>query len=313
MEFRTEITPAQLLAIDQHSSVVSIGSCFADHMGNQLIRHGFYVLNNPFGNIFHPIPMADLLKRALHEKYFALDDAQCINQRYFLWQTHGQISNTTAESLIVDANAKLTALRTELLTAKLLLITFGTAWGYTLKSSSLVVANCHKAPGNLFYKECTSLGLLTQAWNQLLHELREFNPEMRIITSVSPVRHWKDGAEGNSKSKAILRLLCDALAANENAMYFPAFELVTDDLRDYRFYADDLLHPTPFAVQYVWQKFAQACLNAQAIQVGTEVEKLHRFLSHRPIHDSNSDAVSTITEKIMKLQMEHPFLNLPKH
>lgn len=312
MNFRTEISPERIMSITQKDRIVSLGSCFSDNIGQRLEKQGFYTLNNPFGNIFHPTPIAELISRALHQKPFSIEEAQLINNRYYLWQAHGHLSDVSAEKLIEIANSKLTELRSELTNGKVLLITFGTAWGYLHLDTNLVVANCHKAHGNLFEKQCTSLETLTIQWHVLIQELFEFNQNLRVVFTVSPVRHWKDGAEGNSKSKAILRLLCDALQKRDNVFYFPAFELLTDDLRDYRFYADDLLHPTPFAINYVWEKFSCACLSQNAITLGTEVEKLHRFFAHRPIHSSNKDAFTDQAAKIERLKLEFPFLKFPQ-
>ncbi len=284
MKFRTEVTPHPLPVFDQDTSVLSLGSCFSENIGQRLQRYGFRCVINPFGILFHPSAIAQLIARAIGGNPFTQSDTIENEGRWYLWDAHGRISHIEREALLVEANQCLDDFRLHMRASGRMLITFGTAWVFHLKEDHRLVANCHKIPADHFTRTLSALEDMRAQWKAIIASMHQLNPDLNIVFTVSPVRHWRDGAEGNSLSKATLRVLVDSLCQEENCHYFPSYEIMMDDLRDYRFYKDDMLHPTDQAVAYIWEKFSQASLTDEAARIGKEHEKHWKRSQHRPLH-----------------------------
>lgn len=270
--------------IDYPSRVLLFGSCFAAHMGDRLAYFQFRQWTNPFGVIFHPAPMAALVARALEQRPFTSDE---LFQHQGLWRSyaaHGSLAHPDADGTLARLNQSLETLETALRTATHMVLTLGTAWGYRHLDTDAVVANCHKQPGGHFQKELTGVAALTGILNNLMQGIRMVNPEVALILSVSPVRHLRDGLVENQRSKAHLVSAAHAAAEGHNAQYFPAYELLVDELRDYRFYAEDLAHPNAVAVAHVWEHFREAWVSPGALPVMDRVEALRKGLAHRPLN-----------------------------
>lgn len=286
MNFRTEI-PLQPsdLKFSHRTSFFVAGSCFAERIGQWLNTYRFSTELNPNGTLFHPIPLARTLGRILNQNHYQTNDLILHNNRYCSFDHHGAFSGTDSLALLKLMNDKLqTACRT-LQLADALIITWGSAWAYHSQSHGLVVANCHKMPQQNFRKELTPHDKIYQEWTLFIQTLRSVNPTIQIIISVSPVRYLRDGVHGNQVSKAHLMLAADALANNfEGVHYFPAYEILLDELRDYRFYAEDMLHPTKQAVDFIISKFETMYLSTECISTVRQIEPLIKFIHHRPLH-----------------------------
>lgn len=295
MKFRTEYTvqPSERL-LNPEESVVLIGSCFTDYIGERMRACRWKAFPNITGTLFNPSSIAGILHLALTwEKPFDVID-RSLAQRDKLWVSWLADSRCTTYSKR-DTDDRIfnrfLRLRERLEEARTLIVTFGTAWIYELRERpGYVVSNCHKFPTDTFVRRRLSVNEIVEEWNKLLRLLAEKYPEMRVIFTVSPVRHLKDGFEGNSRSKAILQLACEELCnSNEGVDYFPSYEIMNDDLRDYRFYSSDLVHPSPEAVDYIWEKFQDRYLSKESRALLAEGEKVTKRLNHRPIMYDNSE------------------------
>lgn len=295
MKFRTEFEARQSdKLLDPEQSVVLIGSCFTDYIGERMRKCRWAAFPNITGTLFNPASIAKTLRIATdwHKPFEIIEDS--LAQRDRLWVTWLSDSGcTTYSSLDTKGRLfdRLLELNERLRDAKTLIVTFGTAWIYELRErQGYIVANCHKFAADIFLRRRLSISEITAEWNELLGTLREKYPDLRIIFTVSPVRHLKDGFEGNSRSKAILQLACEEICnGNTNAEYFPSYEIVNDDLRDYRFYASDMVHPSAEAVEYIWEKFQDRYLSPASRALLKEGEKITKRLNHRPIMYGNSE------------------------
>ncbi len=282
MKFRTEIRVAPLgTAIGHADGVLFFGSCFADEMCRRMASLKFRAEGNFTGPLFNPASVAALLRRAGDPAPVASDELrQDADGWWFHYDASTLLSAPDRETALGRCNEALDRLRTLLPAARCVVVTFGTAWVYRLRENGRIVANCHKQPQSLFERERLGVGAIVEEWSQLLAGPLA---EKEVIFTVSPVRHLGDGLEGNSLSKAVLRLAVGELTERfDRAHYFPAYEILTDDLRDYRFYADDLVHPSQQAVDYVWERFAEAALSDEARRLLPEVERLAAQCNHRP-------------------------------
>lgn len=289
MKFRTEYEakPADRF-LNPEEPVVLIGSCFTDYIGERMRTCRWSAFPNVTGTLFNPKSIETVLRIACSRDNISDTIKDSIASRDPLWVSWLADSGCTSyskdetERRVFD---RLISLRDKLENARTLIVTFGTAWIYELKERpGYVVANCHKFPSDTFTRRRLSISEISDDWKILVGLLTDTYPELRIILTVSPVRHLKDGFEGNSRSKAILQMACEEIcAANDRVEYFPSYEIMNDDLRDYRFYESDLVHPSPMAVDYIWQKFQDRYLSKESRALLAEGEKLTKRQNHRPI------------------------------
>lgn len=282
--FRTTFgIAAPLQRIGLPDRLFSIGSCFSDHIGGLLQAHKFRILSNPFGVIFDPLSIFGALRMALGEAQ--VQEGLYVEQegvwRHF--QFHSDVHAYTEAALREALQAQCAAAGAQLRQSRFLLLTVGTAFVFRELESGQVVANCHKQPARRFGQELLSPEQIAQDFGALLPLLP---PDMQVVLTVSPVRHTRNGMPDNQLSKSILRYACHLMQqqAPERVHYFPAYELLMDDLRDYRFYAEDMVHPSTQAVRYVWERFAACWLDGAAQDFLPRWEKILRALSHRPFH-----------------------------
>ena len=249
--------------------IMLMGSCFAENIGERLSDNQFKTDLNPFGTLYNPASVASALKRLLHPVPFTTTDLFQQDGVYHSFAHHSRFSSTSEADCLEQINNRLNDSATFLTKASRLIITFGTAYVYQLKSSGEVVTNCHKLPEKLFERSMLSVETITEEWQILLQQLWQHNPLLKVLFTVSPIRHWKDGAHGNQLSKATLLLAIDQLQQRfpKQIHYFPAYELMMDELRDYRFYADDMLHPSPLATDYIWERFKESLLTNEALKL----------------------------------------------
>ncbi len=294
-----------------------LGSCFADNIGMKMKEHRFNTSVNPFGVLYNPLSVALGCECLLKPVPFAEDDLFYYDGVYHSFMHHGKFSDVSMENGLVGINEALSAAASFFRDLSYLVITFGTAYVYRLKSDGQVVANCHKLPAAQFERELLTVDQIVDKWSVLLENIWSENPLLKVIFTVSPIRHWKDGAHFNQISKAMLLLAEQALAEKypDRISYFPAYELMMDELRDYRFYADDMFHPSDMAVDYIWKRFCDVYMETDIKDVLKEVENVNRALSHRPLNPSASAYKQFLMQtllKIRRLQSENPYICLSK-
>ena len=320
MNFRTQITiPKTNHPIDYNSKVISIGSCFAMNISSKLEYFKFQQYGNPFGILFQPNAIENLLSRAIENRLFTQDDLVFENELWHCLEVHSELSNSDQLDMLINLNGILTFLCGQLQSATHLIITFGTAWTYRFTDSQKRVANCHKIPQSKFTKELLSVEEILSSLQNSHTLLKKFNPDLNFIYSISPVRHLKDGFVENQQSKAHLIVALHqfmgqlSTAEQKKAHYFPAYEIMMDDLRDYRFYEQDMLHPNETAIQYIWELFTETHISYHAFPIMNELESIQKGLAHRPFNPTTEQHqlfVQKLHERIEQLQAKHPFLRL---
>ena len=290
MKWRTEVNiePNYGFLTYDHS-ILSIGSCFADEIGHKLKRSGFDIDVNPFGVIFNPVSLLQLIQDALDEnprEQFIVERAG----KWYHYGYHSEVFGESSQDLLEKVQKINHSTKLRIASADHLFLTFGTTWVYRLLQNELIVANCHKMPAELFHKERIGLKRLDEFSMGLFTRLFELNPKLKVTLTVSPVRHSKDGLHENNLSKSVLHLYCDFLQRNfENINYFPAYELVVDELRDYRFYKEDLVHPNEQALEYVFNKFGEAYFDPRTSKKYELYEKLRKAESHEHMNASKEE------------------------
>ncbi len=272
--------------LDFGTGIVTIGSCFSDEIGHRLAEGGFSVEQNPFGTLYNPASVAAALERVADDREIGSDDLVEHEGLWHSWHHHGAFSRSTADETLAVCNARIHQAHAALKEADLLMLTFGTAWVF--EHNGKVVANCHKLPPQNFVRRCMTVDEIVSRWMPLLNKLSALNARLTILFTVSPIRHMADGAHGNQLSKATLLLAEEELLRARNqggkVHYFPSYEIVLDELRDYRFYAADMAHPTPLAVDIVWDRFQQACMTPSTIQQAHLNAKQRKREKHIPLH-----------------------------
>lgn len=258
-----------------------LGSCFSDHIGNFFQEMSFNTLSNPFGTLFNPVSIATALKMCMNPELFDEQYIDFFNEKWISYAHHGKFSHPDKETFLQNIRQNLDKAHDFLNSANYLFITFGTAYCYHLIERDLIVANCHKIPANQFEKQLLTIEQIVGLYQDLLEQLRQFNPQLKIIFTVSPVRHLADGFHENQISKSTLHLSVNQLVDNINTYYFPSYEMVQDDLRDYRFYAADLCHPSDAAVTYIREKLTEALFTPETQERMKEVVKENKAQGHR--------------------------------
>lgn len=301
---------ASPFSITHQSKILSMGSCFAQAIGQKMADAKFDILINPFGTIFHPLALERLLDGAIFSDSF---DENLILERdglFFHYEAHSDLSGKTREVLLEKLNQQRNSVLDFLKTGTHLILTFGTAWGYELRGSGLV-ANCHKQPQALFDKRLWKIEEMETRLLGLFHNFLQINPKLRIVLTLSPVRHIKDGIPENQLSKSMLRVLCSNLENRiEQVSYFPAYEILMDELRDYRFYKSDLIHPSEEAENYIWEKWKMAFLDLETQAKVAEISKIRQDLAHRPFNpssESHQKFLKNLLAKLERLNAEFDF------
>ena len=301
------------VAISYSSQVFLMGSCFVENIGQKLTHHKFQTTINPFGIVFHPIAIKNLLQRIVEQRLFNEADIFYHNEQWHCFQVHSELSHSDKKLFLNSLNNQLKVSFNQLKQATHVLLTFGTAWGYVYKKNQILAANCHKVPQQQFEKQLSSVSALERCFTSCFELIHQLNPKAEIITTISPVRHVKDGIVENNRSKAnLLTALHSSIENSSLINYYPAYELVMDCLRDYRFFKPDLVHPNDLAIEYIWEHFLDTYLHKSETQKTLKrVEEIQRGLAHKPFN-SKSEAhvkfVASITKKIEYLGKEFPFI-----
>lgn len=298
MKFRTEIDKPQLKGrIDYNSKIVTLGSCFAENITKRLAAAKFCVKHSPVGILFNPASIASTLT-AFAERG-AVDCGRIVrrSEGWVSLDCHSELAMPTEEEAIKTLQNAIDEGHKLLRSATCVIITFGTAWVYEHIATGRVVANCHKQPSREFCRRRMSVEEIVTLFKPLMEGVLR---DKHVIFTVSPIRHTADGLTENCVSKAILRLAADTLSSTyDNADYFPAFEIVTDDLRDYRFYAEDMVHPSAQAVEYIWQRFIESALADSAVELLPKVEKIIAAATHKPFNP-NSEEYAKFCKRYLK-------------
>ena len=315
MKFTTLVPiPNSIHPLDYDSLILSLGSCFAVNMGEKLDYFKFQNTTNPFGIIFNPISIERSIVRAVNQKKFIEEDVFFHNERFHCYEVHSDLSSANQQELLDSLNASLEFTYQKIKAASHILVTYGTSWVYQDKNSGAVVANCHKMPQTHFDKHILSVASIEAAIQNTVDAIRKVNPNCSFVFTLSPVRHIKDGFIENQRSKAHLITALQNLLSNhllDKANYFPAYEIVMDELRDYRFYGEDLVHPSSMAIEYIWQRFRGSSISETAMSTLDEVEAIQKSLLHKPFNplaESHQKFQSKLQEKISKLQERYPFM-----
>lgn len=313
MDFRTIIRPINHCGkISHESAVLMMGSCFSDNIGAKLQNALFDIEINPFGTLYNPASIALAVTSLIEKRKFSVENLFEHEGRFHSFSHHSAFSGTDAQEVVERINRRISKAFAVLKSATTLIVTFGTAYVYTLVSDNSVVSNCHKLPSEHFVRRRMGINEIVQQWNVVINNLSKFNPDLNIIFTVSPIRHLSDGANENQLSKSTLLLAVDQLCAtHKQLVYFPSYEIMMDDLRDYRFYATDMTHPSETAIDYIYDIFANSFFTETTKQLSKECEKLTRRLRHRFMTDDISaiERFNCATEQIKQnLLNAHPYL-----
>jgi hypothetical protein len=313
MDFRIAFAPkpfAEKISIGQELFLT--GSCFTEQIGSKLIAHKFKVTDNPHGILFNPSSMCKALQSYMSNKLYHANDLFFHDGLWGSWDHHTRFSDVTPETCLQKINVSQTKAQQALRSASWLIMTLGSSFVYEIESG-MTVANCHKVPADKFNKRLLPAESICFLFDKIIKELKLFNPSLQIIFTISPVRHLRDGFVENNRSKAnLITAVHELVSGFDHVHYFPSYELVIDDLRDYRFYAEDMVHPNYQATQYVWEKFKETCVDHESILLMKEIHAIHIAARHRSMHpgtDAHQTFLKTHIEKTMSLSNKYPQLD----
>ncbi len=296
--------------IDYNSRLFFLGSCFSDYIGKKMQQLKFTICHNPFGIVYNPISICNSILQLLYKEKFIEKDLNFHNELWFSYSHNTQFSDVDKSLCLKRINKSFEEARNFIQKSDVLLFTLGTSWVYELKETGEVVANCHKIPSAKFNRRFSPVDVTTENFCNAIQELRKSNPSVKIVFTVSPIRHWKDGAVENQRSKAALLLAIAKVQEQlEDVFYFPVYEIFMDELRDYRYYADDMLHPSVSGIEYTWERFADTFLSEESKKIISKVQSILNKINHRPLHE-NTNAylkfVSSLREEIIHFQKNYP-------
>ena len=313
MKLQTQIPLKPLEnSIDYNAKVFLMGSCFVENIGKKFSYYKFQSLVNSFGIIFHPKAIENLISRIIQQKKFTKEDVFFLNERWHCFEVHSVLSNPSEEIFLNKLNEILEESFSFLKTASHIVFTLGTAWGYENKESANLVANCHKVPQKNFNKVLFNAIEIEASLKIITRLIKEINPKAAILFTVSPVRHLKDGFIENQRSKAhLITAIHQIIEKDTSISYFPSYEIMMDELRDYRFYAEDMIHPNKTAINYIWEKFKETAVASSCTNTMKEVEKIQSGLSHRPFNTESDEFIKfqeKLQQKIVYLSEKHPHI-----
>jgi len=306
MKLQTKIPlTKQQNQIDYNSKVLLMGSCFVENMGAKLDYYKFQTLLNPFGILFHPLAIEKLVSRALNDGFFKEDDVFFFKEQWHCFEVHSVLSNSSKENLLQQLNDSLLLLKEYLFKATHIIFTFGTAWVYRFNETNLVVANCYKIPQQQFTKEILSIEEITASIKNTVSIIKNVNSEVTFINTVSPVRHLKDGFVENSVSKSHLVSAVFEIVKKSRLLSgveaFPSYEIMMDELRDYRFYKEDMIHPNSTAIQIIWEAFNEVWISSETKILQKEIANIQSSLQHRPFNPESEGHLSFLKKLEIKI------------
>lgn len=312
-EIKIEKTDFQ---IDHQTPVLTIGSCFSDNIGNLLESYKFQVLRNPFGVLYNPVSIAQVLRFAMTKKNIEPNDLIQHNNLWHSFHFHGSFSSKNIDETLKKTNATIIECHQFLSQTEFLIVTLGTSWVYEHVNTGTIVSNCHKIQEKAFNRYRLTIDAISKDWISLITQLQNFNPKLKIIFTISPVRHLKDGAHENQLSKSSLLLAVDEIqkkTGTQSTIYFPSYEIIMDELRDYRFYTSDMIHISDVATQYVFEKFKSTFFQAPTIRCMNEIRQIVQASEHRFLTDNTQEIkkfADSFLTKIEEIEKKYPGLNL---
>lgn len=318
MELYTKVnTPPAIFHFSHTDQTLLLGSCFVENIGKRLEENKFKVDINPFGILYNPASVASAIRMLMYPKEYTPYDLFEREGCFHSFAHHSRFSAVSQQETLKSINNRLQQAAEALTHTTRLVVTLGSAFVYRLKTSGELVANCHKLPDGLFERQRLEVEEIVAEWRVLLLNLWEQNPKVKILFTVSPIRHWKDGAQGNQLSKATLLLAVDRLRQlfPEQVAYFPAYEIQLDELRDYRFYAEDMLHPSAQAIDYIWERFAETHLSEEAKTILVAWQEIQKALRHKPFQPESEVHKRFMHQTLLKIEQLHqkfPYFDIRK-
>ena len=309
VDFSTVFSP-----MTHADKILLMGSCFATNIGRLLNDAKFLCDVNPYGVVYNPASISASLREIMAGKMYGVDDLFFYGECWHSAMHHGDFSAPDIDETLSRINDRINGAHRRMTSLSYLLITFGTAWVYEQKGNGKIVGNCHKQPEKVFNRRKLSVEEIVQDYTSLITQLKQINPSLKLFFTVSPIRHVRDGMHQNQLSKSTLLLAIDILQEKypESIYYFPAYEIVLDELRDYRFYAEDMVHPSELAVKYVWEKFIEYCMSPESLAIMDESEDIRKALQHKPFHPESAQYKSFLGQivlKIDRLNKKYPYLD----
>ena len=274
-------------SIDYNSKILLLGSCFSENIGDKLNYFKFQTNQNPFGILFHPKAIENLVTNAINKKKYLPEDLIFQNERWHCFDAHSSLSSADKNELLANLNSAITATNKKLKEATHVIITLGTSWVYRFIETDAIVANCHKIPQKKFLKKLLSVDEITKSLKTTIALLKSVNKNIHILFTISPVRHLKDGFTENMQSKSHLITAIHSVINANNSSYFPSYEIMMDELRDYRFYAQDMIHPNKTAINYIWERFMETQISDSSKLTMQEIETIQKGISHRPFNKNS--------------------------
>ena len=313
MNFHLEFFPKLFASSIRHvDKILLIGSCFTENIGSKLKQFKFSVLENPNGILFNPVSIAKSVEGYIENKQYTAAELFYQNECWNSWEHHSRFSHPDPDACLQGINQSQDAAHRFLKTADWVMITLGSAFVYELENRG-VVANCHKVPTDKFAKKLLKVAEVANSLQQMLDKLLVFNPHLKIIFTISPVRHLRDGFVENNRSKsALVQAVHEVIGEQQNLFYFPAYELMLDDLRDYRFYAEDMVHPNYAATNYVWEKFVATCIDESSQKLMKEINVINAARSHKPFNptsEQHKKFLKVHLQKVDALNQQFPYIN----
>ncbi len=311
MQFRTQIPfkKQQCNQIGYNADILMLGSCFTENIGNKLNYFKFPTTINPFGIAFHPKAIENLVLNAINKKTYTEENIFFHNEQWHCFEAHSRLSNPSKHVLLQDLDDANKLTHQQIHESTHIIITLGTAWCYRFIETDTIVANCHKVPQKKFLKELLSIHEISENLDATISLIRSVNKDTSVVLTVSPVRHLKDGFIENQQSKSHLITAIHNVIEERNAFYFPSYEIMMDELRDYRFYNEDMVHPNTTAIQYIWEKFVHVWISDETEETMQYIETIQKGLMHRPFNsksEQHQEFLKNIEDKIKELQLKFP-------
>lgn len=298
--------------IDYQSKVLLLGSCFVENIGDKFDYFKFQSFQNPFGILYHAKAIENLILNAINEKEYDDSDVFHHNERWHCFDAHSDLSSSSKEELLHNLNKAVKQTNKQINQSTHIIITLGTAWAYRYIETDTIVANCHKIPQKKFLKQIQSVKTIIESLEAIIELIKSVNPETSILFTVSPVRHIKDGFVENTQSKShLISAIHQVVEPGKNIHYFPSYEIMMDELRDYRFYSEDMLHPNKTAVDYIWERFQKVWISSESIQTMEEVDTIQKGIGHKafnPESEQYQEFVQKLEVKKSKLQSQYPHI-----
>ncbi|NRB61056.1 MAG: GSCFA domain-containing protein [Winogradskyella sp.] len=315
MNLQTKISLSKQLhnLIGYESKILLLGSCFSENIGEKFDYLKFQTSINPFGILFHPLAIETLITRSINKDFYLKDELILNNEIYSCFDAHSRLNSLSKENILKGLNASIEHTYQQIHEASHVIITLGTAWVYRHIATDKIVANCHKVPQRQFLKELLSIEKITESLEAIVSLVKSVNPNANLIFTVSPVRHLKDGFVENTRSKSyLISAIHQLVDARKQLYYFPSYEIMLDELRDYRFYSADMLHPNHLAVEYIWNKFKDVWISERSFDTLKKVTSIQTRKLHKPFNPSSESHIKFLNQlklDIEALKERYPFMD----